>query len=214
MPQGVPWVPGSCASHQAGNIKGPEVMQHPGPNIINLGFRFTPSVTTVYFARCIGQPENTTARRRLSSPDFPDKLTLKIGKCKEEVPKMTKNQERFIAEYLIDRNATRAYRAAYPNAKSESAIRANASRLIAKANIRAAIQEGQAAAIQRAKLDADSVLQALQAIAFDQSGGKAPSTRDRLYALQLLGRALHLWEDSTGPQDVTVTFRDLDGCEN
>ena len=49
---------------------------------------------------------------------------------------MTDKQMRFCEEYLIDTNATRAYKAAYPNVKSDGSARACASKLLSKPNIR------------------------------------------------------------------------------
>ena len=43
---------------------------------------------------------------------------------------MTDKQRKFCDEYLIDLNATRAYKLAYPNVKSESAATSGASRLL------------------------------------------------------------------------------------
>lgn len=55
--------------------------------------------------------------------------------------KMTEKQKLFVDEYLIDLNATRAYRKAYPHVKSEGTARACASRLLTKANVKAYIDE-------------------------------------------------------------------------
>ena len=54
---------------------------------------------------------------------------------------MTDKQQKFADEYIIDCNATRAYMAAYPNIKKESAARANGSRLLTNANVRAYIDD-------------------------------------------------------------------------
>lgn len=54
---------------------------------------------------------------------------------------MTKKQKIFADEYLVDLNATRAYRAAYPSVKKDETARANGSRLLTKANIREYIGE-------------------------------------------------------------------------
>lgn len=48
---------------------------------------------------------------------------------------MTKKQKIFADEYLIDLNATRAYRAAYPSVKKDETARANGSRMLTNANI-------------------------------------------------------------------------------
>ena len=54
---------------------------------------------------------------------------------------MTDKQKRFADEYLIDCNASRAYKAAYPTTKSDEAARANGCRLLTNDNIKAYISE-------------------------------------------------------------------------
>ena len=63
---------------------------------------------------------------------------------------------RFVAEYLIDLNATRAYRAVY--GVSQQVAEANGSRLLGNARVREAINAEQTARLQRLKLDADEVM--------------------------------------------------------
>ena len=48
---------------------------------------------------------------------------------------MTKKQKIFADEYLIDLNATRAYKVAYSKVKKDEAARANGSRLLTNANV-------------------------------------------------------------------------------
>ena len=50
---------------------------------------------------------------------------------------MTEKQKIFADEYIIDLNATRAYKAAYPNVKKDGAARANGSKLLTNANVKA-----------------------------------------------------------------------------
>lgn len=49
---------------------------------------------------------------------------------------MTEKQKRFADEYLIDLNATRAYKAAYPNVKKDAAAAVNASKLLRNAKVK------------------------------------------------------------------------------
>ena len=49
---------------------------------------------------------------------------------------MTDKQKRFCDEYLIDCNATRAYKVAYPNVKKDEVAKANGSRLLTNANVK------------------------------------------------------------------------------
>jgi phage terminase small subunit len=77
--------------------------------------------------------------------------------------KLTDKQEAFIREYMIDLNATQAYLRAGYNVK-ESTARANASRLLTKANIVARIEELQAVRAGKLELDAEWVLKRLKEI--------------------------------------------------
>ena len=54
---------------------------------------------------------------------------------------MTEKQKRFCDEYLIDLNGTRAYKAAYPNVKSDKAAGAASARLLGNVSIRAYLDE-------------------------------------------------------------------------
>ena len=55
--------------------------------------------------------------------------------------KLTEKQKLFVDEYLIDLNATRAYKVAYPNIKNDHSARTLASRLLTKVDIKAYIDE-------------------------------------------------------------------------
>lgn len=70
-------------------------------------------------------------------------------------PKLTPKQERFVAEYLIDLNATQAAtRAGY----SEKTAASQGERLLRNVEIAAAVRAGQVARIERTRVDADWVL--------------------------------------------------------
>lgn len=49
---------------------------------------------------------------------------------------MTEAQKRFCDEYLVDLNATRAYKVAYPKIKKDETARVNGSRLLTNANVK------------------------------------------------------------------------------
>ena len=55
--------------------------------------------------------------------------------------KLTEKQKKFADEYLIDCNATRAYKAAYPNCKKDSSADACARKLLGNTRIRMYIDE-------------------------------------------------------------------------
>lgn len=74
--------------------------------------------------------------------------------------KPTQKQRRFVEELLADpnRNATKAYRLAYPECNSDEAARAGASRTLASASVQKALAEADAARAKRLEIDADDVL--------------------------------------------------------
>lgn len=58
----------------------------------------------------------------------------------KEAKELTGKQKRFCEEYIFDFNASRAYKAAYPDAKSDDGARASSSELLTKPNIQAYIK--------------------------------------------------------------------------
>ncbi|MCQ2743505.1 MAG: terminase small subunit [bacterium] len=54
---------------------------------------------------------------------------------------MTEKQKRFCDEYLIDLNATRAYKVAYPNVKKDETAKASASRMLTNVNVKSYIDK-------------------------------------------------------------------------
>lgn len=82
---------------------------------------------------------------------------------------LTPQQQRFIDEYALDQNATAAYIRAGYRTRGNSAETC-ASRLLRKAQVRAAIAEAQAERSARLGLTADRVLEELAALAFAKLG--------------------------------------------
>lgn len=79
---------------------------------------------------------------------------------------MTENQKIFADEYLIDLNATRAYRVAYPNVKKDETAKSAGSRLLTNVNVAKYISERMQERQQRTEVTQDRVVQELAAIAF------------------------------------------------
>ena len=79
---------------------------------------------------------------------------------------MTEKQKIFADEYLIDLNATRAYRVAYSAVKKEEAAAVNGSKLLRNTKVAAYIQERMQERQKRTEITQDRVLQELAAIAF------------------------------------------------
>lgn len=80
--------------------------------------------------------------------------------------KLTRNQKIFVDEYLIDLNATRAYKAAYKSCKKDETARTNSSRLLTNANIKKYIDEKMKEREKRTEITQDKVLKELAKIGF------------------------------------------------
>jgi phage terminase small subunit len=80
--------------------------------------------------------------------------------------KLTDKQKIFCDEYLIDLNATRAYKAAYKSCKKDETARTNSSRLLTNASIKNYIQRRMKDREKRTEITQDMVLQELAKIGF------------------------------------------------
>ena len=139
---------------------------------------------------------------------------------------MTEKQKIFADEYIICLNATRAYKKAYPNVKKDEVARANGSRLLTKANVKAYIDE-QLEKLQSERVaDQQEVLEYLTAVmrgkktepllVLDGEGKQkvvnaVPPVQARTKAAELLGKRYRLFTDK---QEVelqgTVVFANED----
>ena len=127
---------------------------------------------------------------------------------------MTDKQRRFADEYLIDCNATRAYKAAYKSVKSDEAARVNASKLLTKTNIKQYIDENLEKMSSAKIADATEVMMYLTSVLRGESSSevvvvegcgdgysearaidKAPDEKERLKAAELLGRRYGIFTD-------------------
>lgn len=78
---------------------------------------------------------------------------------------LTKNQLIFCDEYLIDRNATRAYMVAYPSVKNYQTAAAAASRLLKNVKVIAYLNEKMKVQAERAEISAENTLRGINNIA-------------------------------------------------
>ena len=127
---------------------------------------------------------------------------------------MTNRQKKFADEYIIDCNATRAYKTAYPNVKKDSVARANGSRLLANANVKAYIEYKLTEISSHKTADAQEVMEYLTSVLRGESeaevivaGGygdgcskaksikKKPDEKERLKAAELLGKRFGLFTE-------------------
>lgn len=79
---------------------------------------------------------------------------------------LTPKQKNFADEYLIDLNATRAYKVAYPKVKKDESARANGSKLLTNTNVAAYIEKRMKDREKRTEITQDMVLQELAKIGF------------------------------------------------
>lgn len=79
---------------------------------------------------------------------------------------MTDAQKRFCDEYLIDLNATRAYKVAYLRCKKDETASVNASKLLRNTKVQKYISEKQKKIEKRTEVTQDMVINELAKIAF------------------------------------------------
>lgn len=83
---------------------------------------------------------------------------------------MNERHKRFVAEYLIDLNATRAYKAVYKC--TDSVARANGSRLLTNADIVAALAKGQEKTVAKLELTREKHLERLRELSVNAEAEK------------------------------------------
>ena len=79
---------------------------------------------------------------------------------------LTNAQKRFCDEYLIDLNATRAYKVAYPKCKEDETANAASSRMLRNVKVQEYISEKQKEIEKRTEVTQDMVIKELAKIAF------------------------------------------------
>lgn len=79
---------------------------------------------------------------------------------------MTDSQKRFCDEYLIDLNATRAYKVAYPNCKTDEAASAAGSRLLGNVKVQEYIISKQKELEEETGITKKMIIEELAGIAF------------------------------------------------
>ena len=94
--------------------------------------------------------------------------------------KLTPKQKIFCDEYLIDLNATRAYKKAYPNVKNDETANAAASRMLRNVKVKEYINKRIKDREKRTEITQDMVLKELAAIAFSNGADFAKVTDDNM----------------------------------
>jgi len=132
-----------------------------------------------------------------------------------EVVNMTNKQWRFADEYLIDCNATRAYKAAYPRIKKDATAQALGSRLLSNAMVSEYIDRRMKEISSEKIADAKEVMQYLTTVMRGQSKAeivvvenigdymsearrvnKAPDEKEKLKAAELIGKRYRMFTEN------------------
>ena len=103
-------------------------------------------------------------------------------------------QQRFVAEYLVDLNATQAaIRAGY----SEKTAQPQSARLLSKVMVKEAVAIGQAEKAKRTEITQDYVLAGIRDNVERCQGEEGYNPQAALKGLELLGRHLAMFTDKT-----------------
>lgn len=127
---------------------------------------------------------------------------------------MTEKQKLFADEYLIDCNATRAYKAVYRSIKSDEVARKAGSRLLTNVDVKKYITNRMEEIHNEKTADAQEVIEYLTSVLRGESSSteivvegtgdgcseartieKAPSEKERLKAAELLGKRYGLYTE-------------------
>lgn len=128
--------------------------------------------------------------------------------------KLTEKQKIFCNEYLVDLNATRSYKKAYPNVKKDEVAAVNGNRLLRNANVKAYIEQQLKKIEDESIADATEVMKYLtsvmrnelkeEVVVVEGEGEgcssakivkKDMSAKDRNKAAELLGKRYRLFVD-------------------
>lgn len=91
---------------------------------------------------------------------------------------LSPKQQQFVREYLIDLNATAAYKRAGYKSKTDHVATVQAARLLTKPDIQRAISQAKQARIKRTEITADKTLREIALLAFSSIGGVIDFTGD------------------------------------
>lgn len=146
---------------------------------------------------------------------------------------MTEKQKIFADEYLIDLNATRAYKAAYSRVKKDNVAATNGGRMLRNAEVKKYIDEQLEKMHNEKTADAQEVLEYLTAVLRGESSAeeivvegcgdgcseakimeKGPSEKERLKAAELLGKRFGLYTEKVEVKDETERAEKLSNIEN
>jgi phage terminase small subunit len=115
--------------------------------------------------------------------------------------KLNDKQKKFCEEWLFEYNATKAYRAAYPDCKTDNSAAVNASKLLRNAKIKDYIEELKENIGELAGLSKLGVLEELKKVILEENK-ESVATRDKLKALEVVNKMLGY--NAAEKQDITT----------
>lgn len=140
---------------------------------------------------------------------------------------MTKKQQRFCEEYIVDINATQAYLRAFKSCKNEGTARCEGAKLLAKPSVKAYIDAMLREKREKSMATADEVISYLTSVVRGQSESevvviegvgdgcsnarnhkKKPTEGERIKAAELLGKYHALFTDKHKVEIEAVQFVD------
>lgn len=153
----------------------------------------------------------------------PEVFQVFLFYAERKVISLTDKQIKFADEYLIDCNATRAYKAAYPHIKSDAAASASGARLLRNVKVKAYI-DNKLEQMSSAKVaDAKEVMEYLTSVlrgehteqiplligeGMQKLADKEVGAKERLKAAELLGKRYGLFKDKVDLQTNQVILVD------
>ena len=124
---------------------------------------------------------------------------------------LTTSQKRFVNEYLIDLNGTRAYKVAYPSVKSDKTAAAAAARMLRNVKVQEYIEKRMKDRAKRTEITQDRVLEELAAIAFANASDFAKVVEKQAVITLESGKRIPLKDENGKPvmiKDVELILTD------
>lgn len=120
---------------------------------------------------------------------------------------LTPKQKKFANEYLIDLNATRAYRAAYPAVKKDETAAQAGSRMLRNVKVSEYIEKRMKEREKRTEITQDRVLKEIAGIAFSKASDYARVIERQATVMRKDGTEIPLYDSKGKPilvQDVQL----------
>lgn len=122
--------------------------------------------------------------------------------------KLTDKQMIFANEYLVDLNATRAYKKAYPKVKKDSVAAVNGNRLLRNAKVEEYIEKRMKDRAKRTEVTQDMIIEELSKVAFSNGTDFAKVVRKSYKKPKLDAKGNIIDEEEVFYDDVEIVSTD------